>query len=106
MQTDITIATRHYHDFDPKTGEQFELQDRMVRKPCGSFVLYIAGEKPCDPEICEPFSLERVFEWLRELPCQIERTVIAGSQRGVINMRDKSVCRASDAINAIIFRSE
>jgi hypothetical protein len=39
-----------YHDFNPVTGEEYELRDRMLRKACGSFVLMRAGELPCDPE--------------------------------------------------------
>jgi hypothetical protein len=49
---------------------------RMVRKACGSFALMKAGDKPGDPEVEEPYELEGVFEWLRELPEQIERAVI------------------------------
>jgi hypothetical protein len=37
------IATRFYHDFDPKTGEEFELQDRLLRTGERSFVLMVAG---------------------------------------------------------------
>jgi hypothetical protein len=70
------IATRIYHDFNPKTGEEYELRDRLLRKACGSFVLMKAGDKPCDPEVEEAYSLDGVFEWLRELPEQIERAVI------------------------------
>jgi hypothetical protein len=56
--------------------EPFELNDRMYRKPCGSFVLLVAGELPGDPEVEKPYSLEQVFDWLREFPWQIERFVI------------------------------
>jgi hypothetical protein len=69
------IATRIYHDLDPKTGEEFELRDCMYRKACGSFVLMVAGEWPGDPEVEKSYSLEGVFEWLRELPEQIRRAV-------------------------------
>jgi hypothetical protein len=70
------IATRVYHDFNPATGEEYELRDRMLRKACGSFVLMRAGELPGDPEVEEPYSLEAVFEWQRDCPEQIERAVI------------------------------
>jgi hypothetical protein len=70
------IATRHYHDFDPKPGQEFEPRDRLLRKACGSFALMVAGERPGDSEVEKPYSLEHVFEWLRELPRQIERTAI------------------------------
>jgi hypothetical protein len=78
MQTDILIATRHYHDLDPKTGEEYELRDRLLRTGERSFVLMVAGEMPGDPEVAKPISLTYAFEWLRELPEQIERTVIVG----------------------------
>lgn len=55
----------------PTTLEPFELEDRMLRKACGSFVLMVAGELPGDPEVEKPYSLEGVFEWLREVPQQI-----------------------------------
>ena len=57
MQTEILVATRHYHDFDPKTGEEFELQDRLLRTGGRSFVLMVAGEKPGDPETAKSISL-------------------------------------------------
>jgi hypothetical protein len=43
------IATRIYHDFGPKTGQEYELRDRMLRTACGSFALMIAGERPGGP---------------------------------------------------------
>jgi hypothetical protein len=70
------IATRHYDDWHPTTLEYFELQDRMYRRPDGSFVLTLAGPLPGDPEVVKPFSLEGVFEWLQDCPWQIERAVI------------------------------
>lgn len=72
----FTFAIRHYHDFNPATLEEFELQDRMVRKPCGLFALFVAGELPGDPETERAVSLEEVFAWYRECPEQIERTVM------------------------------
>ena len=55
------LATRVYHDFNPATGEEYELRDRMLRKACGPFVLMKAGELPGDPEVEKPYSLEEVF---------------------------------------------
>jgi hypothetical protein len=42
---------------------------------CGSFALMKAGELPGDPEVEQPYSLEGVFEWLRDCPQQIRRAV-------------------------------
>jgi hypothetical protein len=75
---DDLIATRHYHDLDPKTGEEFELQDRMIRTGERSFVLMVAGEKPGDSEVAKSLSLAGVFAWLQDLPWQIERSVVRG----------------------------
>jgi hypothetical protein len=76
--TGIACATRIYHDFDPKTGEEYELRDRMLRKACGSFALLVAGELPGDPEVELSYSLEDVFGWYRDCPEQIKRAVIVG----------------------------
>ena len=65
---DDLIATRHYHDFEPKTGEEFELQDRLLRTGEQSFVLMVAGEKPGDPEIAKSISPTGVFDWYRDCP--------------------------------------
>ena len=75
------IATRVYHDFDPKTGEEYELQDRLLRTGERSFILIFAGEKPGDPEVEEPCSLEEVFDWLQDCPEQIARAVITGGRQ-------------------------
>jgi hypothetical protein len=77
MQTDILIATRHYHDFDPKTGQEYELQDRLLRTGEQSFVLMVAGEKPGDPETVKSLSLAGVFDWYQDCPQQIARVVLA-----------------------------
>lgn len=74
------IATRHYHDRHPITREEFELQDRMYRKSDEEFVLMVAGALPGDPAVEQSFSLEGVFEWLRECSEQIERTVIVNDE--------------------------
>jgi hypothetical protein len=63
----------------PVHFKEYELRDRMLRKACGSFVLMKAGDKPDDPEVEEPFSLEEVFYWLQECPEQISRTTVRGS---------------------------
>jgi hypothetical protein len=39
----------------------------------------VAGELPGYPEVEKSFSLEGVFEWLRDCPEQIERAVIMGA---------------------------
>jgi hypothetical protein len=70
------VATRFYHDWNPLTGQEYELADRMFRKACGSFALMKAGELPGDPEVEQSFSLEAVYNWLQDLPWQIERTVV------------------------------
>ena len=79
MQEDITIATRIFDNPDPARGITHEVRDRMVRKPCGSFVLIEGPEEPGRPEVEKPYSLEQVFEWLRECSWQIERTVIGAT---------------------------
>ena len=73
---DDLIATRHYHDFDPKTGEEYQLQDRLLRTSERSFLLMVAGEKPGDPEIAKSISLAGVFDWYQDCPGQIERAVV------------------------------
>jgi hypothetical protein len=40
----------------------------------------VAGEKPGDAEVAEPYSLEQVSGWLQDCPEQIERAVILGGQ--------------------------
>lgn len=72
------IATRTYHDCNPKTGEEYELQDCMYRRiACGSFVLLRAGDLPGDPEVEQHYSLQEVFEWQRDCPEQIEPAVLS-----------------------------
>jgi hypothetical protein len=36
----------------------------------------VAGELPGDPEVEKPFSLEGVFEWLRDCPHQVRRVTV------------------------------
>jgi hypothetical protein len=71
----ITIATRRYVDYCPRTNTETQLVDRMVRKG-GKFFLIEEPEKAGGLEVVKSYSLERVFEWLQECPWQIERTVI------------------------------
>jgi hypothetical protein len=77
------IAARQYHDCNPVTREEFELQDRMYRKPDGSFVLMVAGELPGDPEVEKAYSLEEVFAWYQDCPWQIARAVIVNETTNV-----------------------
>jgi hypothetical protein len=70
------LSRQGYHDWNPVSGEEYQLRDRMFRKACGSFVLMVAGELPSDPEVEQAFSLEAVYKWLQDLPWQIERTVV------------------------------
>jgi hypothetical protein len=79
------IATRVYHDWNPVSGEEYELRDRMFRKACGSFVLMRAGELPGDPEVEKPYSLKDVYAWLRDCPEQIKRAVIEYDPRNLIH---------------------
>jgi hypothetical protein len=72
------IATRVYHDWNPRTGEGYELRDRMFRKPCGLFALMKAGDLPGDPVIEQICSLEEVFDWLQDCLEQITRAVTHG----------------------------
>ncbi len=68
----ITIATRRYH----VCGIERPLVDRIVRK--GRRLFLIEGPEPGGLEVVKPISLGYAFQWLRELPEQIERAVIAG----------------------------
>lgn len=72
----MLLFTRRYHDVHPVTREEFELQDRMYRRPGGYFTLMLAGSLPSDPPVEQSCSLEEVFAWLQDCPWQIERTVI------------------------------
>lgn len=72
----MLLFTRHYHDVHPITREEFELQDRVYRKPDGYFKLMVAGTLPDDPPVEQSYSLEEVFAWLQDCPWQIKRTVV------------------------------
>jgi len=72
----ILIATRTYPLGGVGTGGEYTARDHMFRLPCGSFLLRQTSDMPGEPEVEESFSLEGVFEWLRELPWQIKKNVI------------------------------
>lgn len=74
----ITIGTRIFDNADPANGVIYEVRDRMIRKPCGSFELIEGPEKPGCPEVVTPCSLQEVYAWLQDCPEQITRSVIAG----------------------------
>ena len=67
----ITIATRHHPTLDG-----YPLIDRLVRK--GRRLFLIESPEPGGREVVKPISLRYAFQWLREMPDQIERAVIAG----------------------------
>ena len=71
-------------------GKPSSQRERMLRKACGSFALMVADERPGDPEVEKPFSLEDVFGWYRDCPEQIERAVIFGSRLALI-AREKRI---------------
>ncbi|MFS8081902.1 MAG: hypothetical protein ACMG51_00510 [Ginsengibacter sp.] len=68
-----TLAIRRYHDVYPITREEFELQDRLVRKADGSFAKFVAGLLPGDSEIEVPVTLMGLIEWYQDCPEQIEQ---------------------------------
>jgi hypothetical protein len=70
----IDIATRRYFDRCPRTGQEYQLIDRLVRR--GARLFLIEGPEPGGREVVRSISLKHAFEWLQELPEQIERTVI------------------------------
>jgi hypothetical protein len=72
----LHISELPYSDWHPTTLEPFELQDRLLRTGERSFVLMVAGELPSDLEVEKPYSLEGVFDWYRDCPEQIERSVL------------------------------
>jgi hypothetical protein len=88
----ITVATRHYHSVDPRTGIEYEVRDRLVRMPGNSLRLYRAGASPRDPQVDESMSLADAFAWLRDRPEQIERAVFVAPIRYI---RLRSIARRS-----------
>jgi hypothetical protein len=72
----VEIAIRQYFGRCPHTGQDYRLIDRLVRK--GRRLFLIEGPEPGGREVVRPISLGYAFQWLRELPEQIERTVILG----------------------------
>lgn len=75
----ITFATRRYMGFCPITETDYPCVDRMVRRLDGKFILIESPDRPGEPEVVRPYSLPAVFRWMKELPWQIERTVISGN---------------------------
>ena len=69
MKLSILIATRSY----PLDG--FTAVDLLYRKPNGGFVLKETSDDPQDMSREVKFSLPQVYQWLSELPEQIERVV-------------------------------
>jgi hypothetical protein len=72
----IDIATRRYFDRCPRTGQEYRLTDRLVRK--GRRLFLIEVPEPGGREVVKPISLGYAFQWLSELPEEIERAVIVG----------------------------
>lgn len=72
----IEIAIRQYFGRCPRTAQEHQLIDRLVRK--GRRLFLIEGPEPGGREVVRPISLGYAFQWLRELREQIRRTVIAG----------------------------
>lgn len=72
----IEIAIRRYSYPCPRTGQDYRLIDRLVRK--GRRLFLIEGPEPGGREVVRPISLGYAFQWLSELPEEIERVVIAG----------------------------
>jgi hypothetical protein len=72
----IEIAIRRYLGRCLHTGQDYPLIDRLVRK--GRRLYLIEGPEPGGREVVKPISLGYAFQWLSELPEEIERAVIAG----------------------------
>jgi hypothetical protein len=73
---EITIATRHYVGLCLHTGRKYPLVDRIVRR--GRRLFLIEGPEPGGREVVKPISLGYAFQWLSELPEEIERPLIVG----------------------------
>ncbi|MEO6945388.1 MAG: hypothetical protein ABI146_08225 [Nitrobacter sp.] len=71
---EIKIATRYYADYCPLTKTEYPIIDRMVRRG-RQFFLIEGPARPGESEIEKRYTLRQVFEWLQELPEQIERAV-------------------------------
>lgn len=72
----IEIAIRQYFGRCPHTGQDYPLIDRLARK--GRRLFLIEGPEPGGREVVRPISLRYAFQWLSELPEEIERNVIVG----------------------------
>jgi hypothetical protein len=70
------VVGSYYFDRCPRMGPEYPLIDRLVRK--GRQFFLIEGPELGEREVVKPISLGYAFQWLRELPEQIERTVITG----------------------------
>lgn len=73
---EFAFATRRWTEHCPKTQQEHVFVDRMIRRGRSFYLI----EEPAYPgqavrEI--RYTRRRVFEWLREMPEQIERAVIA-----------------------------
>jgi hypothetical protein len=71
---EITIATRRYIGLCLRTGTEYPLVDRIVRR--GKRLVLVEGPEPGGREVVRPISLGYAFQWFSELPEEIERAVI------------------------------
>jgi hypothetical protein len=58
------LAIRIFSNPNPLNGIEYEVKDRMVRKPCGSFYLIEGPGRPGESEVVTPYSLQAVYNWL------------------------------------------
>ena len=72
MKSGILIATRSY----PLDG--FMAADLLYRRSNGGFILKETSDDPQDKSREVKFSLPQVYQWLSEMPEQIDRAVILG----------------------------
>ena len=72
----ITIATRTYPIDDIRTGIEYTARDILMRDDAGQFFLNrTTNGHPGEPDSLSEFSIKGAFEWLRDIPEQIERAV-------------------------------
>jgi len=81
---EINIATRHYIGICLRTGTEYPLVDRIVRRGQAS----LPDRRTGAVEAVRPISLGYAFEWLSELPEEIERTVIVGGFGGLVGCEE------------------
>ena len=73
----MIIGTRIYPINDIRTGIMYETRDIMSRNDVGAFTLKrTTNGHPGEPETECAYSHSDVFEWLQDMPEQIERSVI------------------------------